>query len=80
MAGEQSKWDRAEADLGDGVLPGADGGEVRATVAPDDAGDRPAPQHPLGPPTTLTMSASQHVSGTERVTVASLRENMRCRG
>jgi hypothetical protein len=77
MAGEEAKRARAGADPGaGGMASGIAGGEVRATVTPGDAGDSPAPQHPLATPTTLTMPASQHAGGTERVTIASLRENM----
>ena len=78
MAGEQAKRDGADGTREQGGMgAGAVGGEVRATVTPGDGDERPVPQPTLGPPpTTLTMPASQHVGGTERVTVATFRENM----
>ncbi|HEY8596880.1 MAG TPA: DUF2171 domain-containing protein [Thermomicrobiales bacterium] len=77
MADEQSKGEQADVHGVAGEAPGVAGGEVRATVTLGSADERPVPQHPLGPPpTTLTMPASQHVGGTERVTIASVRENM----
>ena len=78
MTDEQLRGDRGDGDPDEGeLLASAGGGEVRATATPDDVGERLAPQHPLGPPpTTLTMPATQYSGGTERVTVASFRENM----
>ena len=77
MASEQSKIEQAAMHDTAGKVPRGTGGEVRATVTPGGNDECPAPQPPLGPPpTTLTMPASRHAGGTERVTVATLRENM----